>query len=188
MDLENIPIPNTIHLHKKTRDILFTDMFKTTLKLSKLQNCKIKTEIQLRQEKVENKAHQAQIKKLQTYPLAGEGKAEKGPGIQKMLNEKENAMQLLKKKLTISSTQLIQGPELTEMEKEKESLNNEMIDCKAKLLKLAEKEKQWKKYMTLVVESEKSLKIKYGEMERKSQEKDKELEGRIITRIARSSE
>ena len=36
MSLENIPIPDMIHLHKKTGDIIFTDMLKATLKLSRL--------------------------------------------------------------------------------------------------------------------------------------------------------
>ena len=36
MDLENIPIPDMIHLRKQTRDILFSNLLKSTLKLSKL--------------------------------------------------------------------------------------------------------------------------------------------------------
>ena len=63
-DLENIPIPDMIHLHKQTRDILFIDMLKDTLKLSKLQTSKSRIENQLKQEKVENEAHKSQIKKL----------------------------------------------------------------------------------------------------------------------------
>ena len=56
-----------------------------------------------------------------------------------MLNEKENAIQLLKKKLKIPATRLIQGLELAEIEKETERMNNELADCKAKLLKFIEK-------------------------------------------------
>ena len=74
---------------------------------------------------------------------------------------------MLKKKLIILVTQLLEGPELDEMEKEKEDLNIELLDCKAKLLKFVDKENQWKKDMTLVVESENTLKEKYDEMERK---------------------
>ena len=58
-----------------------------------------------------------------------------------MKNEKE--FQVLKKKLKIPSTHLIQTSELTEFEKEKEALNTKFIDCKAKLLNLEEKEKNW---------------------------------------------
>ena len=67
-------------------------------------------------------------------------------------------------------------------------MKNELTDCKTKLLKFVDKEKQWHKEMTLVVESEKALKGKCDEMERKLQEKEKELEGMIIAPIAQSSE
>ena len=49
MDLEYIPIPEMIHFHKQTRDILFTNLLKTTLKLSKLEVNKSKIENRLRQ-------------------------------------------------------------------------------------------------------------------------------------------
>ena len=49
---------------------------------------------------------------------------------------------MLKKKLKITSTKLIQTSELTSFETEKEDLNTELTNCKAKLLKLEEKEKQ----------------------------------------------
>ena len=50
-----------------------------------------------------------------------------------MLDEKENSIQLLKRKIKIPSTQLIQASELAELEKEKEGLSGELTDCKAKL-------------------------------------------------------
>ena len=36
MNLDDIPIPDMIHLHKKTGDILFTHLMKITLASSKL--------------------------------------------------------------------------------------------------------------------------------------------------------
>ena len=81
MDLENIPILDMIHMHKKIGDILFTSLLKATLKLSKLQTSKRRIENQLRQEKVENKSHQAQIKKLQTDLQDTESQTDKGAGI-----------------------------------------------------------------------------------------------------------
>ena len=72
MRLENMPIPYMIHLHKKTGDIIYTDMLKDTLKLSRLQSSKRKIENHLREEKVENRSHQAQIKELQPHFLAAE--------------------------------------------------------------------------------------------------------------------
>ena len=92
-------------------------MLKITLELSKLHILKGKIENQLRQEKVENKAHQTQINKLQTKLLATGGQSDKGAGIQRLLDEKEKEIQLLKKKILIPATQLIQGHELAKMEK-----------------------------------------------------------------------
>ena len=80
---------------------------------------------------------------------------------------------MLKNKLKFPSTQLIQAFELTKIEKEKEDLNGELTDCKAKLLKFAEKEKKWEIDVSHVVESEKTLKDKYEELEKKLQEKEK---------------
>ena len=123
-------------------------MLKETLKVSILQSSKSKIENQLRKEKVENGSHQAQIKKLPIDFSATERKPDKGSGTQKLLNEKENTIPLLKKKVKIPSTQLIQASELTKLEKEKEYLNDELTECKENLLKFAEKEKQWKKYVS----------------------------------------
>ena len=70
-----------------------------------------------------------------------DGQSNKGAMPQNLFDEKEKEVQVLKKNLKIPSTQLIQKYELTEFEKE--AISIEMIDCKAKLLKLEEKEKQW---------------------------------------------
>ena len=87
------------------------------------------------------------------------------------MNEKENTIQLLNKKIKIPSTQLIQDIELTELEKEKETLTGELNGCKEKLLKFAEEKKQWERDMSLLVESAKALKDKKYELENKLQEK-----------------
>ena len=74
-------------------------------------------------------------------------------------------------------------------------MNSEQTDFKAKFLKFVDKEKQWKKDMTLVVESEKAMKGKFNEMEKKLQEKEKELQDKekelelsIIPPTTKSSE
>ena len=58
----------------------------------------------MRQERVENKGHQQQIKKLQGDLLVVDNEADKGETIHKLLNEKENTIQLLKTKLKIPAT------------------------------------------------------------------------------------
>ena len=117
-----------------------------------------------------------------------ESQADKGDTTQNLFNEKENTIKLLKKKINIPSTKLIQASELTKLEKEKEGLNGKLENCKSKLLKFAEKEKKWKQDMTFVVESQKTLKVKFDELEKKLQEKEKELECRIIPPSIESSE
>ena len=55
--------------------------------------------------------------------LVADSQDDKGATTQKLLNEKENAIQILKKKLKLPSTQLIQTAELMDFEKEEEALN-----------------------------------------------------------------
>ena len=57
----------------------------------------------------------------------------KGESTQNFLTKKENTIQLLKKKLKILATKLIQASELTELEKEKETLSDELSNCKVKI-------------------------------------------------------
>ena len=112
---------------------------------------------------------------MQDDLLKVDGKSDKGAVTQKIFDEKEKEVQVLKKKLLIPSTQLIQTSELTEFEKEKEALKIELTNCKAKLLKLEEKEKQWEKYAKLLVESEKDLKAKLAANEKELQEKNEKF-------------
>ena len=59
---------------------------------------------------------------MQDDLLKVEGQSDKGAVAQKLFDEKEKEVQVLKKKLKIPSTQLIQTSELTEFEKEKETI------------------------------------------------------------------
>ena len=52
INLDDSPVPDMIHLHKHTRDIIDADLVKSTLKISKLQTNKGGVEKKLRQEKV----------------------------------------------------------------------------------------------------------------------------------------
>ena len=104
---------------------------------------------------MENRAHQAQIKKLQEELLFVGGQDNKRAGIKKLLDEKENEIQLLKTNLKIPSNQLIEGHELAKIEKEKKGLKNELMYFKARFFKFADKGKQWKMDIGLEVESEK---------------------------------
>ena len=149
--METILVPNMTHLHKQTREIIYSGFLKATLKVSKLQSTKRKAENQLRQERVENKAHRQQIKNIQGDLLTAYNEVDKGAATLKFLIEKENTIKLLKKKLKIPATELIQASELTELEKEKETFNDEFNDYKAKLLKLVEEKKEQEKERMLLI-------------------------------------
>ena len=119
MNLKNIPSIDMIHLHRETYDIIYTKLFKATLQVSKLQLSKKRVEDLLRKENMEKKSHHTHIKTLQVELLVADNQADKGAAAQKLLNEKVNAIKLLKKKLKIPSTHLIHTFELTKLEKEK---------------------------------------------------------------------
>ena len=87
--------------------------------MAKLESSKNKTQDLPRKVRVENKALKVQFQKLQDESLKVDGHADKTALAQKLLEEKEREIQVLKKKLKIHSTQLIQTAELTEFEKEK---------------------------------------------------------------------
>ena len=58
INLQNIPVLDKIHLHKQTIEVIYIDLLKSTLKVSKLQATVVRLENQLKQEKIENKYHQ----------------------------------------------------------------------------------------------------------------------------------
>ena len=102
----------------------------------------------------------------------------RGQATKKILVEKESTIQLLKKKLKIPSTQLIQASELTELEKEKDLLFQELNDFKSRLMKLAGEQSQWEKekdflIVNIDVLNENQLVL---EKEREEKEKDKLME------------
>ena len=70
---------------------------------------------------------------------------------------------------------------MIEFEKEKEYLTTELTDCKERLLKFEENEKQREKDARLWAENENALKTKQAELEKELQEKNKEQEVQIIS-------
>ena len=126
LNLQNIPLLDKIHFHKQTGEVHNTDLLKATLKFSQLQYTMPRFENQLKQENFENKTYQQQIKKVQVDLLVMDSEPDMGQAIKKILVEKENTIQLLKKKLKIPVTQLIHASELTKFEKELELLSEEL--------------------------------------------------------------
>ena len=92
LNLENIHFLDMIHLHKQTGEFIYNDFLKATMKVSRLQSTETNIENKLRQERVENKAHQQQIK-LWGELLAVDSETNKGEDTQKRLAEKEKKRQ-----------------------------------------------------------------------------------------------
>ena len=82
--LDKISIPDKIQLHKQTSDIIYSDLLQAMIRINKLQSLIDKLEIQLKHERVENKANSIQIKKLQTDIVSSNNTR----AVRRMLEEK----------------------------------------------------------------------------------------------------
>ena len=63
--LDKISTLDKIQLHKQTSDIIYSDLLQAIVRINKLQVLIDKLEIQLKHDRVENKANVVQIRKLQ---------------------------------------------------------------------------------------------------------------------------
>ena len=106
--LDKIIIPDKIQLHKQTSDIIYSDLLQAMIRIKKLQSLIDKLEIQLKHERVENKANAIQIKKLQIDIVSFDNTQ----AVRRMLEEKDNALQVLRKKLKIPGSEHVQSSEL----------------------------------------------------------------------------
>ena len=82
------------------------------VKINKLQVLVDKLEVQLKHEKVENKVNSIQMNKLQAYIVSSGDETGNTLAIKRLLEEKDNALQVLKKKLKIQSSEHVQSSEL----------------------------------------------------------------------------
>ena len=82
------------------------------MKINKLQVLVDKLEVQLKHEKIENKANSIQIKKLQADVISSGDETGNTQAIKILLEEKHNALQVLKKKLKIPSFEHAESSEL----------------------------------------------------------------------------
>ena len=101
------------------------------MKVNKLQSLVDKMEVQLKHEKVENKANLIQIKKLQGDVVSLGNEPGNVQETKRLLEEKDNTIQVLKKKLKIPNAEHAQSPELFTLQEEKDKFYQEMMDYKA---------------------------------------------------------
>jgi len=141
--LDKISVPNKIQLHKQTGDIIYSDLLHAMVRVNKLQVLVDKLEVQLKHEKVENKANSIQIKKLQADLINSGNETGNTQAIKRLLEEKDNALQVLKKRLKIPSTEHVQSSELLALQEEKDRIHQDMMEYKGKTVKLQEEKDKW---------------------------------------------
>ena len=83
-----------------------------------------------------SKGWKNQIKKLEVDLVAVEGKYGEKKSTKKLLKEKNKTIQSLKKQLKISDSDHPQAQKLLVLQKERDELQEEVLDLKAKLLQL----------------------------------------------------
>ena len=103
--LDKTSVLDKIQLQKQTRDVIYSDLLHATVKVTRLQSLVDKMEVQLKHEKVENKVNLIQINKLQGDIISLGTEPNNVQATNKLLEEKENTIQVLKKKLKVPNTQ-----------------------------------------------------------------------------------
>ena len=117
--LDKISVPDKIQLHKQTGEVIYSDLLHAIMKITKLQSLANKMEVELKHEKVENKANLIQIKKLQGYVASLGIESGNMQETIKLLEEKDNTIQVLKKKLKVPNAKHVQSSELFTLQEEK---------------------------------------------------------------------
>jgi hypothetical protein len=98
MHYENIGARDKVKFHRNASDMLYSDYLSLGLRISRLTTHALKLDGQLNQEKASSKAWQTQVKILES----------EGPqGVKASLDEKEKMIERLKKKMNMSSTDII---------------------------------------------------------------------------------
>ena len=137
--LDKISTPDKIQLHKQTSDIIYSNLLQAMVRINKLHVLIDKLEIQLKHEKVENKANVVQIKKLQTDIASSDSTQ----AVKRLLEEKDNALQVLKKKLKITGTEHVQSSEFLALQEKKDKVHQEMMEYKGRAGELQEEKEKW---------------------------------------------
>jgi hypothetical protein len=122
LNLDDIPLPNKMGLHNQTGEMITRDIMKTSLSLQRLQRMNSQLKQQLKQEQTSSRVKQLKVEDLERRLVKMRDDATNEEPVQRMLNEKDNEISILKKKLKMSDVDHVQTPELLVIQKEKERL------------------------------------------------------------------
>jgi FtsZ-binding cell division protein ZapB len=142
---DQINAPDKIHLHKQTSEMIYGDLLQSTLNIARLERKVTKLEGKLKQEKETNRAWHIQIKRIESYIMVVGAEPGNMQPIKKFLEEKENTIQVMKKKLKIPGMSMCKPHKLTTLQQEKYSLQQELMNYKEKVLQLEDEKQEWQK-------------------------------------------
>ena len=134
LQMDQVGIPDKVNFHKQASEILYSDLLKSYLSKIKLEEKVSKLEDQIRREKAASKGWRTQAKKLESDLIgAGLSTSDKKAN-KKLLDEKDKLIESLQKKLKGTPAEHPQTEEIVVIQAETDSLGEEVLELKAKLL------------------------------------------------------
>lgn len=125
--LDQVSLPGKINLRKQSSDVLYAKLLQLAINHSKALSKIDKMELRVKQEQTAIKSHQKQIKSLESDIVTESTNQKDVKALQKLLDNKDKLINELKEKLKIPPTQVLQTPELTEVETDKEHLQQRVL-------------------------------------------------------------
>ena len=139
--MDKISVPDKIHFHRQTSEVLYHDLLQSILSNKKLESEVTKLEQQLKKERAMGKSQKTQYKKLELDLMKVGLKPDSKKIVKNLLEEKDKVITSLKKKLKIPMGDHPQTKELHYLHKEVDSLQQTTLDLKAKVLQLKKEKK-----------------------------------------------
>ena len=141
IQMDQVGIPDKVNFHKQASKILYSDLLNSYLSKTKLEEKVIKLEEHMKREKVASKGWKTQAKKLEVDLVNLSSIPAKKKSNKKLIEEKDNLIESLQKKLKGVPLDHPQTEEILVIQAEKEELKKEVMELKAKVLQIT-KEKE----------------------------------------------
>lgn len=141
IQMDQVGLPGKINFHKQASEILYSNLLKSYLSKTKLEEKVVKLEEQIKRENVASKGWKTQVKKLEADLVnLGSVPAEKKSN-KNLIEEKDKLIESLQKKLKGVPSDHPQTEEIMVIQTENDQLKKEVMELKAKVLQVT-KEKE----------------------------------------------
>ena len=141
IQMEKIAIPEKINFYRQASEVLYSDLIKSYLNKQKMEEKMESLKQQNNRLKASAQAWKGQVKQLEADLLAKTSDANRKKEMKKLLNEKGRLIEELKKKLKLEPTDHPHTREFMSLQQECDSLKDEVLGLKAKIIQM-DKEKQ----------------------------------------------